>query len=436
MFNRVNRRWPLQLIFALSLTLVTACGEDPEPEADRYPSLSQADPLALTQAEVGVGVRHGESLVFARNFPMSYKSATERWDHIMLRVRSYDELAQSFGEYTYQKAPNDLSSRSPALFLDTPALGNVDRRTEDLVKEIDAALGDAQSQGFSTRSVVIDYWRTRLDWYVRWDGLLQEDVNRIGKGDYGFGRQAMYDTQVERAVNVARDLKPKYMILGDEMDLLLATDKGAGLSIGEFSSFLSFYQEAAQKIREASPETKVGVGINWDRFATRVALSYTDKESVEQLTDEDLDYAFSVVILPLLAHSDILALKSYREPAESVSYYQFLRRLPALYDINPKIVWYSVGSPITSNAGAVRQRNYFNDFLKWNGGVNVEAVFWERFLNIDGTDTASQNITGRCLALTEATRDFQTPLSRCYDGLFDSLYQPRPIHQGILDTLN
>ena len=420
----------------LALLAVVSCGDEVEPAPERYPALAQAAPLKLAAVDLGVGVRSGEPLLFSINLPDRFKVASQDLGHVMLRVQSYDELAQQFGEYTFYKAPNNVTARGAGDFIQQAPLGNADRRAQDLTRELDEALMRAQASGFDKRSVVVDLWRTRRDWYVRWDGLLDEPINRVGKGNYGLGRKAMYDALVERAVTIARELKPQYMILGDEMELLLATDQGAPLSRGEFSSFLSFYQEAAAKIRQASPGTKVGAGIHWDRFTSRVALSYSARDSAAALTHADLDAAFSAVILPILAHSDILALKSYRPPGEDAApAYQFLRRLPALYQINTPVVWYSIGSPIENNAGAVRQRNYVADFAAWNAGVNVEAVFWDRLLNIDGADTANQQISGRCESLVrDQSKGFNAPLSSCYDGLFDSLYQPRPALNGLLDA--
>lgn len=423
------------LLIACCALGLMACSDDNNTNDDTktYPALSAANPLKLSDVTVGVGVRHGESVVFVENVPDQFKRVANAYDDAMLHVQLYDELAPEFGEYTYYQAPSSVTARGPSVFFDTPRLGNGDQRAKDLVTELNDALTSTGASGFQTRSVTVDFWRMRRDWYVRWDGLLDKAENTKGKGNYGFGREEMYKDALTRVVNIAKETKPKYMILGDEMELLLASDSSAGLSVGEYSNFLSFFQEAAQKIREASPGTKVGAGINWDRFATRVALGYTTKQDVTQVDTADIDYAFQVAMLPILAHADIIALKSYREPGDA-PYYAFLRRIPALYKVNLPVVFYSLGSPIENSAGAARQRNYLEDFQKWNAGVNVEAAFWGRLVNIDGTDTANQQVTGRCAALTEdESKGFDVPKSFCYDGLFDSLFQPRPVVNGLFN---
>jgi hypothetical protein len=87
------------------------------------------------------------------------------------------------------------------------------------------------------------------------------------------------------------------------------------------------------------------------------------------------------------------------------------------------VVWYAVGSPVDNAAAELRQKNYLEDFLTWNAGVNVEAVYWDRLLNIDGANGSGQQVGGRCEALISTSKNFLLPKQRCFDGLFDSTFQ-------------
>ena len=61
------------IVFALiACLLVTACGDnndtpEPTPEPDLYPDLEAADPIALEDVSLGIGLHHGEALALANN---------------------------------------------------------------------------------------------------------------------------------------------------------------------------------------------------------------------------------------------------------------------------------------------------------------------------------------------------------------------------------
>ena len=413
------------VLFVSSLILLlAACGDNNNESTvvELYPELSAASDLDPSSVSVGVGVLSGEAVAFSANNPSRYKQVSEKLEGAMMHVQLYDELVQSFGEYTYYQAPAGTNGKAPNEYMNNLALGFADARAASLDAEIDAANAAAGGAGFAKRSVVLDILRLSDQWHVRWDGSI--GANDQGKGNYGLSTSGMYNAALQRAVNIATATQPEYMILGSDMELLLATDDGDGLSLGEFANFQLFYAEAARKVREASPQTKVGAGINWDRFATRVALSYANKTDPNDLTDAEMDYAFRVALLPLIKASDVVALKSYRAPGEA-SYYAFLRRLPSLYDVTAPVVFYSIGSPLEGGTSVATQTNYISDFLSWNAGVNVEAMFWRRLVNSDGTASANQEITGRCKALTDnPSRSFGLPVSTCFDGLYDALFEP------------
>ena len=446
MLDRSLRPCSLALLMALCLATTTACGgnndtPEPEPEPDLYPDLEEAEPLTLDSVELGIGLHHGEALALANNKGENLEEARGVFSHANLQVQAYDELTHQFGEYTYFRIDGGENPRGAIEFIQTPAAGEVAVRTADLKDEATSALGRVGADDFESVSVTVDFWRTNREWYVRWDGLLGDDANTVGIGPYGFGREEMVDDLLDEITDIARQNEPKYMVIGSEMELLWAQEMMTpGIAIGEWSGFLSFYQDAVDRIKEVSPNTKVGVGINWDRFVTEVVPAYIILETQGQEFDEPLeldeqiDRAFRALILPTLVWGDTLTLMSYVAPGneDAALYYQWLRRLPDLYEIDPEIVYYSVGSPISNSAANQAQRNYMVNFLEWNAGVNVGAIYWERLMNIDGSNGANQQIDGRCKALVEdADKNFLLPRERCFDGLFDSVFQIKPIMSGL-----
>ncbi|MEM1348640.1 MAG: hypothetical protein AAGI01_08805, partial [Myxococcota bacterium] len=270
--------WMLKVAGWVVLALCFGCGNNTtDPDAKTFPFLTPVDPLELRDDALtrGVGIYSGEPLAFAlneedlraNNATGNFPKVAAASSHAMLHLKTYDELTQDFGEYVYQSIRQSEPARSPSAFLDQPGQGDLSRRALDLDAELDAALervglvGDMA--GLEQRSVVVDFFRTRGDWYVRWDGLLTVE-NRMGEGIYGLGREDMYNDLLDEVGKVARTLEPTYFIVGDGMERLLASEGGApGISPAEWANFVSFYRDAYDKIKEASPDTRVGVGINW-----------------------------------------------------------------------------------------------------------------------------------------------------------------------------
>ncbi len=427
-----------RFLLALGL-LAAACGGDDnnseDTGPDRYPALAAAEPFDLVGAELGVGIRSGESIASAFFAPNIYQEVSSTLPHAMLHVQAYDEGAPTFGEYLAYAAPPDAMARPATQFLGANAdNARFERRVPDLYDEIDAADAEAGGDGFKSRSVVLNMWRLRKDWWVRWDGNLGDTSNIKGKGPYGLNRRNMYDDVLDQIETVAAAQKPRYFIVGDEIDLLLASDNGEGFSLAEFANFMQFYRAAADRIHEASPNTKVGAGINWDRFVARVAPQYAIGSETRNLAV--LDRAVEAVIMPIAEYGDIVALKSYRGPDEAdiefpvanlsvTESYQFLRRLPELYGSDAPIVFYSIGSPVTTAVGYLAQRNYLESFSTWTAGLSPEFVGWRFMLNFDGTDTANQVVSSRCEAFTTSDRAFEMPLSACFDGAVTSVFSTK-----------
>lgn len=422
--------------------LLAACGgsadnNDASNEPDRYPTLAAAEPLDLPNREIGIGVRSGGPIAAAFFKPSIYKDVVDTLPHAFLHVQAYDEGAPTFGEYVSYAAPPDAMARPATQFLGANSdNARFQARAPDLYDEIAAADAESGSSGFASESVVLNMWRLRKDWWVRWDGNLQDEANLKGKGPYGLNRKNFYDDVLDQIEAVAQAKKPRYFIIGDEMELLLASDNGEGFSLADFANFMQFYRAAVDRIHAQSPDTQVGAGINWDRFVSRVAPLYAT--GAEKRNLEVLDRAFEAVIVPIAEYGDIIALKSYRGPDdETITFpvadltvtesYQFLRRIPDLYELDAPIVFYSIGSPVTTSVGYLAQKNYLDSFATWTAGLDPAVIAWRFMLNFDGTDTSDQVVSARCDAFTTSDKPFEMPLSACFDGLITSVFSKKDV---------
>ncbi len=450
--NRFMRMFGASSLCCLTLIFGAGCGggsEEAEPltvaEPERFPELEAAEPLSFKELAgsdmLGVGAHSGEFYAANDNKPDSLSRARDNFSHVLYNVQAYDELTQQYGEYTYYSITGG-DVRSPIDYLDNKSLAKPSLRLDALDAEASAALTAAGASEFSSKSVVIDFWRTNQEWFVRWDGLLDQDVNTVGIGPYGLARTEMRTEMLEAIESIAESYQPEFFVIGEDMEQLWLKGESGKLDAynAEWFAFLSFYQEAVSRIRSVSPQTRVGAGINWDVFVNEVAPEYAKFEQLDETpeVDEELvDRAFRGILLPLAEWGDVLMLRSYQLPGDDYAwYYQFLRRLPDLYGEDIPVVWYDIGSPSDGSATAQRQRNYIDDFVTWNAGVNVEAVFWGRLFNIDGANGSNQSINGRCKSLVEDTdKNFLLERERCFDGLFDSLFSSKPGLLGIEDQL-
>ncbi len=416
-----------RLIFTcVCLGLLVGCGDDessgPSVPTKNYPQLSTEDPLDYDGVELGIGVRAGDVMALSNLASERLGPVVETFPNAVYHVQSYDEAAQEFGEFVTFPAPSSVTARQPVEFTgDRASAGRHSVRVSDLDEEVTSGLAAASAGSFASTSVVLDFWRIRNDWWVRWDGLLDGGSNNVGQGAYGFSREEFVEDMLDEVEAVATNQQPRYFIIGHAMEQTVGTANG-GIAPAELSNFTSFYIQAVERVKAASPNTKVGVGFNWDRFATQVAPLYAEAGASETA---QLDTAFETVILPLAKRSDIIALSSYTTPQDERSYYQFLRRLEDLYELEQPIVYYSVGSPVDNPVDSIAQSNYLEDFASWNAGVNVEFIAWKAMNNFDGSDTADQVVTGRCAALTGEQRQIEMELAWCYDGLFTSIFTPK-----------
>lgn len=396
-----------------------------------FPQYDASLKTSIKPKMLGVGLQHGDAMALANIDPKKkLKSLSEIAPSAFLYINSFDHAAQTFGEFHSFKVPAGVESRGPNAFM-TKANALPAVRATDFYTELDAAERVAGG-AFGSRSIVLDLFRYKGDWYLRWDGNFESETNKFGKGTYGLYRQDMVDDLLQEIETIAKNQKPEYFIIGDGMERFLGTN---GLAPAEFSNFLAFFKDAVGRIKKGNAATKVGCGINYDNFLSNVVPEfYQDQNSTyEVFTD-----AFEAVALPCAEIGDVFALRSYRAPGNDMlafqtgdidvlTAYQFLRAIPELYEIDKKIVWYSVGSPLSGPVNYLAQKNYFDNFLDWTAGTPTSLMVWRRALNIEGSDTSDQSPASRCKAFTESSRGFQAPVSFCYDGFYSSIFSEKEI---------
>lgn len=415
-------------LVALWLVAGFGCGDDAEPEApDRFPELAEASPLEYKSDALGVGFHHGSTVRLtpgdSPNGVLEQVSATV--DHAFLHVLAFDIYASLYGEYLYYSAPAGMDARTGQHFSTKPNDAKFQPRAHDLFEEVEAAMAKS-GDDFVSYSVVFDLWNARSTWYVPWDGRSSREP-----GTFGLYHEDMRQDLLAQIAAVAAAHKPRYFIVGDAMERLVAEGEGT-FSETEFSNFLVFYQDAVAAIHAASPKTQVGAGIHWDRFVDTVApryhVDFKTREAGAPVTSQEIDAGFQAIILPLLEAGDILSLKSYTSlDAANPGAYQFLRRVEELYGVDNPLVWYSIGSPATSRAGYTQQSQYVERFAQWNAGLEPEVVAWNSLINIDGADVSSGEVTAQCGGLTGPSNGFEIPLERCFDGLFSAAFQPKTV---------
>ncbi len=427
------------VLFASCLVLAGCGGTDGGEEGGGEDGGNgELEPLELSPDQLGVGVHHGAgaALEEAGSAASEAIDSTEQtFSTTMLHLKVYDEFAWRVGEWTVNKAPsgedredyrsegeyqNDADLESS----ETP-LGSFEQRSGDLADEVDRVFGDG---AFAETGIVLDFWRSRGDWYVHWEGNLSpnemSNTNLYGEGDYGFFDSEMTDSIGDQLERVAEEHEPRYLVIGEQMGRLLAREEGPGFGADEFANFRTFYREIAVEIRQSSGSTRVGAGFDWDHFVKYVAPQYGPAEKGTVPSDETLERAFEAVILPFAEVGGMIALESYREPAPEVDYYEFLATLDERFDLgNTELVWYSIGSPIDSDQSPEIQRNFVENFIDWNAGVEPDLIAWRALMDFDGS--AQDGGPGApCSTLRDDER-FQMPETRCFDGLIDATSQKK-----------
>lgn len=414
------------LIFCQTL-LTIGCGA----EEERFPSLPEAASLEVTTSQLGVGLHHGDSLGAALNRNgAAFVDVSTVFGHTFFHVKSYDEVAGIVGEFHVQRIRSeqvDFEVRGPMEFpLRSPA-ARLARRADDIVREFEVAKAIADVDAFGEKSFVVDFWRERGDWFVRWDGNLNTGSNIEGTGTYGFDREEFSEDLLAELVTMAEEHQPTYLIIGDSMDRMLAAEGyEEGVAPEQFEPFLIFFKEAVTEIKSVAPQTQIMAGFHWENVTGRLAAAYHEVEEAD-LDEALLDEVFETMILPFVEAGDGLAIRSRVARSEMIDWkYQFLRRLEDLYTQSIPVIVYSLSTPISSQAEYPQQRLFVERFAEVMAGVDPAIVVWERLTNIDGVDTGDQSVVGRCQALTNPELRLQMERAKCYDGLLQ-LYQDKPV---------
>lgn len=419
--------------FLAASLLLVACGGSDGSGSDT--------PLEYDSAKLGVGIHHGDADPIALRDSGgndALDQVPQTFSHAFLHVQAYDAHSWEFGSWERHPTPDegeDPNFHRNTWYRDNPDQAKVGPRSADLARAVENAFPD---DGFDSIGIVVDPWRTRADWYVRWDGKLDSDVNLTGgpdEVDYGFFRADpdddgdMVDNLVEQIAVAAENQTPEYLVVGRNMERLLGTEEGPGIAPDDFSNFRQFYGRVVQRVSEVSPDTKVGAGFNWDRFARSVAPQYGEGKVGSVPPDATLEAAFRAVILPFVRRGDIVALESYRTPEGDASYYDFLGTLGDRFDIGgAPVVWYSIGSPVGPDSNTLQQEKYAEAFRQWNAGVDPEVVAWEALTEIDGARGANQEVVGRCDALRSSEQfGWNMPVERCFDGALDATYGAKEV---------
>jgi hypothetical protein len=418
----MNGRLLRGTIVGLLLATTVACGgsDNTSKQTSGDDTKQNTEPLTLESSRLGVGLRHGEAGYLGERETDRRQQAIDAtmsaFDHAFLHLDSFDTPAQKFGSWRIYP-PTDANPESSTYFQDNPGEAQLVARTDDLFAETQGAMG---KDGFENYSVVVDFWRISGEWYLRWDGNFDRLDGNDPKELYGFFLKDMYDDLLRQIRLVAKEHKPRYIVVGTGMERLLAQSDGKeGLDPSDFSNFKRFFRDVVQEVQRVSPDTKVGAGFNWDRFARQLAPRYGETDPGTAPDREALAEAFRNVLLPFADVGHVLALKSRRSENGDAEYYELLADLEEEFELgDTPVLWYSIGSPVEI-ASFRDQRIYLDNFLEWNAGVDVAAVAWNSLLDVDGSGGASGKIReqSRCANLIE---EFGMETSRCYDGLFEA----------------
>jgi hypothetical protein len=415
----------------LTVLLFVGCGGDDE----RFPELSEASPLTYERERLGVGFLHGATQRVDAEVSENALVQTRRVaDHAVLRLDVYDLRALSVGEYIQFPPASQGDYRGVSHFQNNPADALLAARASDLHAEVTDSVAASDAQDFAHYTVVVDFWSDDRQQYIPWDG----NTDRPDESN-GFYRADLREDVIGQLETMVEELQPRYVIIGSDVERLLANEDGGRTSQVEYSNFLTFFVNAQEAIKAVNPSTQVGAGINWDRFATEVAPAYAGGEEAERGTpasNEVLDQAFQATLEPLFTRADIISLKSYVDAdADALDYYQFLRRLNDLYGLDKPLVWYSIGTPTTSAAADARQEAYLREFARWNQGLRPQLVAWRLAFNYDGTDVTGGGVGGRCEKFSGDGSDFNMARSLCFDGLFSSVLQPKAPYEFLADEI-
>ncbi len=428
-------RW-LWLLLASTLLMASACGDDTPSGEEAEPVI----PITVTAAQRGLGVFDGDAAIIGQVDAADELNAA--FSHLVLRRQLRDELIIS---------RQGTTALSDALFSAT---------VEALRTEIDGALA------LDKTVLVLDLFRVS-------DGarpgspepyITSWDHNDRDPDRYGFWRGDLREAILTEVSTAATEQQPDIFVVGAEMERYLGMPGG----LDDYANFVSLYQEAYAAIKAASPQTRVGVGIDWVRFrldvvpqqvlavhelpegvdlgdepgAVSCASLTGDEEDRALLEAACVEKAFSLYIEPLLRHvdaaaapvvegeerayvttADVLALSA--SPAQTDFGNQpatcpedFFAPLRAWSTIAP-VVYYDVQWRVTSSVGFNKQDEWYSVLVDRNSGVSVEIIAWH---------TLTDMVINDCGKLTG---DLGAPASICLGGLWADSSAPKDVYDTI-----
>ena len=418
-------RWTLLALLPLSLSWATlGCGDEAETtvasdrlsDAEPQPS---AQPLTLSKENTAIPLR-----------PPLRRGDEYRGDLTLIKTNSsFDTLTNQLGAavITLQVLDEREATTSPEDPQQNPAPFQAGKRSRDLVAEIDGALTESGNPDWAEYVLVVDLFRLKRNWLVRWDGT---NIRQFEEpGEYGLWRDDMRQDLKAIMVGAVNELlgrgKPlKRVVFGVGMERLLASSDG-GVNPTDYANFVTLFREVKAELATQAPEVEVSAGLNWDNLVTHVAALYTATGKLEDVKFGEIRAAWRDVAEPLYADADFIALSSEPDPSLyngnpanlPQSHYALLAEVQG-----PRpVVWHSIHWPVESKAVKALQDDYLERFLALNGGNDVALVSWKQL--IDLPEGAAD-----CNSLVS----LGAPPSDCYAGLFSDSVAPTDLSDSYL----
>ena len=431
----MKKNWVLWLVLAMALTSV-ACDEEASEEPAIVEDLS---PVTLDYTKRGITAWTEDEAAFANK--ASELSAA--FSSLVIRAQIFDELV-------YSREGNAGISRS-----------RFAARVDTIREAIETSY---QAEGVV---LVLDLMRlsdgsdasAKPAYLASWDNNDRE-IER-----YAFWRDDYRAALLEQIVAAAEAQQPAAFVVGAEMERYLAIEGGEA----DWTNLVTFYRDAYKAIKEVSPTTKVGLGIDWVRFQLDVVPTLTltgswipeEIEFEEEIVNPEIpcsgigendpfkleleracsEMAFSFYIEPFLQiaptgaslseeeredevqpepptpMADILALAAtprtgdFNDLPENCpsEFFAPLRSWSATYPV----YYYAVNWRIDSAVAFSKQQEWVEVLLERNAGVKVELFAWEGLSDLLSNDCG------------KLTSDLGAPDYLCFKGLFKDSGAPK-----------
>ncbi len=279
------------------------------------------------------------------------------------------------------------------------------------------------------------------------------DKNERDPDRYGFWRSDYRAAVLEQVRLAVRAEKPAVFVFGAEMERYLTMPGG----LEDYTNFVTLYREVYAVVKEVSPETQVGVGVNWVRLMLDVlpremllphevgdgvrfpadvemlSCAALPAEDMAALQAVCVEKVMARYLLPLLRYpvgngeemryersADVLALAVH---AGGTDFGNVPSACPADF-FAPLIPWseetplllYSVNWQTPTAVGFDKQAQWFTAVMERLVGAQVKLLTWA------GTKDL---VTSDC---TKLTRDLGAPDGICYQGLLSASTAPKELY--------